>query len=54
MWRNTLYFYTVEHQPLENIWVLALNSQGPNRLMKQREDYAEAVRIKNRSHRESG
>ena len=51
---HTCFYNASEHQRLENSWVLALNSQGPNGLMKQREDYAEAVRIKNRSHRESG
>ena len=51
---HTCFYTASEHQRLENSWVLALNSQGPNGLMKQREDYAEAVRIKERLRRESG
>ena len=41
------YVYTAdEHQRLETSWVLQLNSQGPNSPMKEREDYADAVKIK--------
>ena len=46
---HTYFFSAREHQRLENSWVLALNSQGPNGLMKQRKDYAESkiVRTEN-------
>ena len=39
-----------EHKRRENSWVLVLNSQGKNGPMKQREDYAEATKIKERLH----
>ena len=43
------YVYTAdEHKRLETNWVLQLNSQGPNSPMKQRDDYADAVKIKDR------
>ena len=49
------YVYTaVGRQRLETSWVVQLNSQGPNGPMKQREDYADAVKIKDRLYRESG
>ena len=38
----------------ENDWVLVLNSSGPNGPMNQRGDYHEAIKIKERSHEESG
>ena len=38
----------------ENAWVLVLNSSGPNGPMNQRGDYHEAIKIKERSHEESG
>ena len=37
-----------EHQRRENSFVLVLNSQGKNGPMKQREDKAEAIKIKER------
>ena len=37
-----------EHRTRQNSWVLILNSQGTNGPMKQREDYADAIRIKER------
>ena len=37
-----------EHERRENSWVLVLNSQSKNGPMKQREDYADAIRIKER------
>ena len=37
-----------EHERRDNSWVLVLNSQGKNGPMKQREDYAEPIRIKER------
>ena len=43
-----------EHKRRENSWVSVLNSQGKKGPMKQREDYAEAIRIKERLHEESG
>ena len=39
-----------EHKRRENSWVLVLNSQEKNGPMKQREDYAEATKIKERLH----
>ena len=49
------YVYTAdEHKRLETSWVLQLNSQGPNSPMKQRDDYADAVKVKDRLYRESG
>ena len=38
----------------QNSWVLEVNSQGRNGPMKQREDYAEAMKIKERLYEESG
>ena len=38
----------------ENTWVLVLNSSGPNGPMNQREDYQEAIRIKERLYQEAG
>ena len=38
----------------ENTWVLVLNSSGPNGPMNQREDYHEAIKIKERLCEESG
>ena len=35
-------------QRRENDWVLVLNSSGPNGPMNQREDYHEAIKIKER------
>ena len=43
-----------EHERLETSCELQLSSQGPNSPMKQREDYTDAVKIKDRLHRESG
>ena len=43
-----------EHRRRETSWVLQLNSQGRNVPMKQREDYAEAIKIKERLYRFSG
>ena len=48
------YVYTAdEHKRLETSWVLKLQSQGPNSPMKQREDYADVVKIKDRLYKES-
>ena len=41
-------------QRRENDWVLVLNSSGPNGPMNQREDYHEAIKIKERLYEESG
>ena len=38
----------------ENTWVFVLNSSGPNGPMNQREDYHEAIKIKDRLYEESG
>ena len=43
-----------EHKRRENSWVLVLNGQSKNGPMKQREDYAEAIKIKERLYDESG
>ena len=43
-----------ERKRRENSWVLVLNSQGKNGPMNQREDHAEAKRIKERLYEESG
>ena len=43
-----------EHKRCQNSWVLILNSQGTNGPMKQREDYADAIRIKERLYEEFG
>ena len=43
-----------ERKIRENSWVLVLNTQGENGPMNQREDYAEATRIKERLYEESG
>ena len=51
---HTHVFSTAEHRRLENSWTLQLDTQGPTRPMKLREDYAEAVRIKERFYREPG
>ena len=52
---NHTYVCTAEeHERREQLGVLVLNSQGKNGPMRQREDYAEAIRIKERLHEESG
>ena len=38
----------------ENTWLLVLNSSGPNSPMNQREDYHEAINIKDRLYEEFG
>ena len=43
-----------ERNRRENAWVLVLNSSGPKGSMNQREDDAEARRIKDRLYEESG
>ena len=38
----------------EKTWVLALNTEGPTGPMRERPDYAEAARTKNRLRHEAG
>ena len=53
--KNHTYVCTAEeHKRRENSWVLVLIGQNKNGPMEQREDDAEAIRIKERLYEESG